>query len=226
MLKAVIFDLDGVLTNTSHFHFLAWRLTLRKYLKIEIHSKFEEVIRGLSRSESLIQVLKQLNIEISHQLFKKMIREKNMIYRMLLDRNMHKCVYPEVYYLLEDLKNHDIKMAVASSSKNAYYILQQTNLLEYFQVVVNPEEILHGKPNPEIYLKAMEYLNVSADKCIGIEDSNCGIQAINNAGCISIFVGTSDNTEATKNIKNLIELNYDSLLFEWKQFHVNKRCEK
>lgn len=131
-------------------------------------------------------------------------------------------IFPGIKELLEELKQKGILIGLASASKNAPMILNSLEITNYFQTVINPDEIVNGKPAPDIFLKAAEKLSVSPEECIGIEDATAGISALKAAGMFAVGVGTIEKLkQAGANLvfESTIELVFSTLL---KEFTKNK----
>lgn len=190
-VKAVIFDLDGVITDTAEWHFLAWR-ELASSIGISFNREFNEELKGISRMESLERILdlggaahtytEKEKMELAHR--------KNEHYVQLLTQMTPENIFPGIRNFLDELKKNQIKIGLASASKNAPAILAALQITEYFQVIVDPEEVAQGKPAPDIFLAAAEKLSVNPRDCAGIEDSAAGLQSIRDAGMFSVGVGT------------------------------------
>lgn len=193
MIKAFIFDLDGVITETSIQHFKAWSC-LAKMLGIDIDETFNEKLKGVSRKDSLKEILKfggKLKIYNDDELEKLMFC-KNEYYKVLISQFTRNNVFEGVIELFELLKKKGIKIAIASSSLNAPSLIQSMKLEEYIDYIVNPLEVKAGKPYPDIFLKAAEALGVEPVECIAVEDAFLGIQAIKAAGMFAIGIGKED----------------------------------
>lgn len=191
--KGIIFDLDGVLTETSHAHFQAWK-TLAESMGIEVPDTLEDQVRGISRRASLDLVLAHSKeaVNLTDEDKEILASRKNAIY---LDQIAHYspndlCEGAEA--LLEALKAKGYKIALASASKNAPFLLKAMDIAHYFDAVVNPAEIKAGKPAPDIFLKACEMLSLEPSVCIGIEDAFAGIESIKAAGILPIGIGKPD----------------------------------
>lgn len=152
MFKAVLFDLDGVITDTAEYHFLAWK-KLGDELGITIDRNFNEQLKGVSREESLRRILalggKQDDYTVEE--FAGMATRKNDNYVDMIQNVSSKDVYPGILELLTALKKNDIKIALASASKNGPFLLEKMELLQYFDVIADPTEVSAGKPAPDIF---------------------------------------------------------------------------
>lgn len=225
-LKAIIFDLDGVITDTAEFHFQAWR-NMAKSIKIEINREFNEKLKGIGRMESLEKILEfgGVSDEYTDEDKKKLTDSKNEEYVKLLVNLNPEHIYPGIKELLEELRKRNIKIGLGSASRNAPTILKQLEITSYFDVVVDPATVEKGKPAPDIFLKAAEELGVAPEECIGIEDSEAGIDALKQAGMFAVGVGTKHVMEqagADLVVEDTKDLLFGELL---NAFHNRKEME-
>lgn len=217
MFKAVLFDLDGVITDTAEYHFLAWK-KLGDELGISIDREFNEQLKGVSRTESLQRILALGGREhdFSAEEFDALAKRKNDNYVEMIQGVSSKDVYPGILELLQELKEHGLKIALASASKNGPLLLEKMTLTDYFDVIADPAKVAEGKPAPDIFLAAAAGVGVNADEAIGIEDAQAGIQAIKAAGALPIGVGESDVLgNDVSVVKNTSELTLDYLKKVW-----------
>lgn len=213
LLEAVIFDLDGVLTETSRQHYLAWK-QLAKDLNFEITDKINEQVKGISRLESLNIILSASNMADKFTETEKLQLAdiKNLIYQSLIKEFTKKNLSDGALLLLKTLRDNKIKIALASASKNARFLLEAMDIKEYFDVVVDPSRVIHGKPAPDIFLMAAQKLGVEPKNCIGIEDAFAGIEAIKRAGMKPIGIGNKKDLYNCDTVfDNLTEVNMDIL---------------
>ncbi|AEF17692.1 MULTISPECIES: beta-phosphoglucomutase [Thermoanaerobacterium] len=192
--KGVIFDLDGVITDTAEYHYLAWK-KLADELNVYFDREINENLKGISRIESLEIILKKSNNFFSEEEKYYLADKKNEYYKEMINRMTPKDLLPGVVDLIRELKDRGIKIAVASVSKNAKTVLSNLGLIETFDYIVDAEKIKNGKPDPEIFLNAAAGIDVEPKLCIGIEDSKAGIEAINRAGMVSIGVGNYETVK-------------------------------
>ncbi|MFD3450377.1 beta-phosphoglucomutase [Microbacteriaceae bacterium 4G12] len=192
-MRAVIFDLDGVITDTASYHFQAWK-QLAATLNIEIDEQFNEQLKGISRLESLERILSKGNKleQYSSEEIHRLAEQKNDVYKELINGLTSEDILPGILPFLKELKGNDIKIALASASKNAPFILEKLEIDQYFDTIVDPNSLEKGKPAPDIFLKAAEQLSVHASDCIGVEDAPAGVDAINAAAMVSIGIGSSE----------------------------------
>ncbi|MGJ7911205.1 beta-phosphoglucomutase [Neobacillus sp. LXY-1] len=189
-LKAVIFDLDGVITDTAEYHYRAWE-ALSKELGIPFTKGFNEELKGISRMESLEKILvlggKQNDFTTDEKTL--LADRKNDYYRRLIETITPQDILPGIKEFIFDLKQNGIKMGLASVSKNAFTVISRLELAGEFDVIVDAALIQKGKPDPEIFLRAAEQLSVVPADCIGIEDAEAGITAIKAAGMFAVGIG-------------------------------------
>jgi len=213
MIKAVIFDLDGVLVDSEHLHIKAEKQTLLKH-GVRISSEELHRYTGTTASFMFTELINRYKLNTT---FMKMFDEKEKILFNLL---RHK-VKPTkgVTHLLMELRRKNIKLAIASSShkKLIDYLLEQMDIAGCFDFVVASEDVACGKPDPEIFLKAANGLSASPDECLVIEDSKLGVRAAKKAGmkCVGYrnpHSGDQDLSEADIVIDNFSELNLEELL--------------
>lgn len=216
-IQGVIFDLDGVITDTAHLHFLAWK-ALGDSLGVEITLELNERLKGLGRQETLTLILKEAGLYDKYTEAERQALgdRKNRTYVASLDSLGPQDLLPGIGDCLKDLKKRDIKIGLASSSQNASLIIKKLGLEPYFEAMVDPRSLIKGKPDPEIYLKAAAALGLSPAKCAGVEDARAGIEAIRAAGMTSIALGQSlEHVPADYHFlsaKDLVNFNWDDIV--------------
>jgi beta-phosphoglucomutase len=191
MAKAVIFDLDGVITDTAELHYQAWK-NLAESISIFFDREFNEELKGISRMDSLNKILTHGGAADQFNEREKiaLADTKNKEYTKLLVELTPEHIYPGIKELLDELKENGVKIGLASASKNGPAILEYLQITEYFDTIVNPDSVKQGKPAPDIFIRAAEDLDVAPSDCIGIEDSEAGIYSIKQAGMFAVGVGT------------------------------------
>lgn len=206
MLKGVIFDLDGVLLFTDKYHYLAWKALADK-LNIPFDEKVNNRLRGVSRMDSLNIILSYSDQTFSEAEKEVMAEEKNELYREYLQKMTPLDVSDDTRAVLEKLRECGLKLAIGSSSKNTPLILEKTDMAKYFHAVSDGNNITRSKPDPEVFLKAAEYLNLQPCECIVVEDSEAGIDAGNAGGFVTVGIGCAEQYKKTEHpIKSLAEL--------------------
>lgn len=214
MIRGLVLDLDGVITDTAEYHYLAWK-ALAKQIGISIDRKFNEQLKGVSRTESLELILRygdKIN-DFSEKEKEELAYKKNEAYKQSIKEITPSEIAPGISKLLEDAKSSGIKLSVASASKNAPDILKHLEIIDLFEGIVDPASLTNGKPDPEIFIRGADLLGLNPSECIGIEDSTVGIEAINRAGMFSIGVGSITSMEqADYIVENTNELSLENLL--------------
>lgn len=193
MYKLIIFDLDGVITDTAKYHFLAWKYLTNK-IGIDIDWEFNEQLKGVGRMDSLERILKYNNIsnKFNEEEKQKLSDEKNNYYISLIDNMTPDDILPGIIELINWLKEKGLIIALGSASKNAPRIIEHLGITKLLDYIVNPNSVKHGKPAPDLFLKAANYYNVIPEECIVIEDALSGIQAAKAANMYAIGVGDKD----------------------------------
>lgn len=189
-IAGVIFDLDGVITDTAQFHTQAWQALATK-LGVTWDVSLQNGLKGLSRMDSLALILQhgQLTDHYSLAEKKQLAAEKNTHYLSLIQQLTPDDIFPGIRAFLDELQTKGYKISLASASKNAPTILRHLQLTDYFEKIVDPATLTHGKPDPEIFLRAAEIINLQPDQCLALEDATAGIAGINAAGETSLGVG-------------------------------------
>lgn len=193
MFKGVLFDLDGVITDTAEYHYLAWK-KLADELGITIDREFNEKLKGVSREDSLRLILEhgKRESDFSETEFQQLAKSKNDNYVEMIQAVSPKDVYPGILELLKELKNAGIKISLASASKNGPFLLKQMALTDYFDGIADPAKVAAGKPAPDIFILAAQVVGLDPKECIGIEDAQAGIAAIKACGALPVGVGQAE----------------------------------
>ena len=187
MIKAVIFDLDGVIVSTDDCHYRAWKKMADEegiYFDREINNR----LRGVSRMTSLDIVLERADKEYSESEKLALAERKNNYYKELICELTPNDILPGAMETLEKLKENGIKIAIGSSSKNTPIILKQIGLDNFFDAVSDGNNITHSKPDREVFLKAAEMLKIAPEDCMIVEDADAGIEAGKRAGMKTLSV--------------------------------------
>jgi beta-phosphoglucomutase len=193
-LEAVIFDLDGVITDTAEFHYLAWK-KLADEIGLPFDRQMNEKLKGIGRLESLEIILKKSDKTYTEEEKIALTTRKNDYYKKFIQQTTPQDILPGIASLLKELKDNGIKVALASASKNAFTVVDRLQIGEYFDTIVDASKIAKGKPDPEIFMTAAERLGIPYRHCIGIEDSEAGITAIKAANMLAVGVGSKKAVE-------------------------------
>lgn len=203
--KAVIFDLDGVIVSTDKFHYLAWK-KMADEENIYFDEKINERLRGVSRMESLEIVLEKSQKIYSAEDKIELAERKNNYYKEYLKELTSNDILDGVNDFLAFLKREKVKVAIGSSSKNCKFILKKIGLDNYFDVVVDGNDITMSKPSGEVYEKAGKLLGVEPFHCLVVEDAEAGVKAAMAASMDCLAVGSAQfSTGATFGAKCLAE---------------------
>lgn len=197
-IKGIIFDLDGVLVFTDHYHYLAWK-KMADRLGVYFDETINNRLRGISRMASLEIILERypgpmLTVEEKTAL----AEEKNGYYRELLQQMSADSVTLQVRQTLAELRRRGYRLAIGSSSKNTHTILERTELLDVFDAVSDGTNITHSKPDPEVFLKAADFLGLSPEQCAVVEDAYAGIDAALASGMLAVGIGDAAGYNETQ----------------------------
>ena len=209
--KAFIFDLDGVIVDTAKYHFLAWQ-KLAESLGINFTHEHNEELKGVSRVRSLEIILGLGNVEATQEQKDEWLVQKNEDYLQYIDKMDDSEILPGVMNVLEFLKANNQPIILGSASKNARPILEKVNILNYFDDIVDGNDVSNAKPDPEVFLVGAKKANQPNENAIVFEDSVAGIQAANIAGMMSIGIGeASVLNEADVVFNNFTEITEEFL---------------
>lgn len=211
-IKAVVFDLDGVLVDTDRFHYLAWKKVLQD-LGEDFTAEDNEQIKGVARFRALEILLKMKNVEMSEVEKMRILRKKNNLYLEHVTDIDDSDILPGVEEFLELLKFNGITTAIASTSDNTSIILELTGLKKYFDVVIDGHRVRSPKPDPEVYLETAGELKVSPAECAVFEDSKAGVLSGKRAGMWVVAVSERPILEADKWVSSLEGLTVAILRF-------------
>ena len=187
-MKAFLFDLDGVLVSTEHNHFLAWQRCAHS-LDIAFSEKENELLKGVSRADSLKKILELGAKTISEVEFEALLKSKNDFYLDSIQDLNQENLLPGVLNLLEQAKAKGIRLGVGSSSKNANFILDKLHIRHYFEVVIDGNGVKDPKPHPEVFLNGASALGLDPSVCMVFEDAASGIAAAKAGGFTAVGVG-------------------------------------
>tara|TARA_B100001115_G_C15835776_1_gene417859 strand:+ start:666 stop:1313 length:648 start_codon:yes stop_codon:yes gene_type:complete len=203
MIKGLIFDLDGVIVDTAHYHYLSWR-EIAIDLNIDFTIKDNENLKGVSRIDSLNYILKSGSLSFNTEEKNILLDKKNNIYKHSISSLGKKNILKGVEKMLLKAKEKKMILAVGSSSKNAKMIVEKLNLTHLFQAVVDGTMVKKTKPDPEIFLKAAKKMNLNPSECIVFEDAESGVIAAKKGGFNVVSVGNV-------NIRNIGDVYVESL---------------
>ena len=186
--QAVIFDLDGVILSTDHYHYLAWK-SIADEIGICFDAQINNRLRGVGRAQSLEIILENHRGILSDDEKRHYLDKKNALYRRLLENLSEKDLSEDVKETLNAVKRKGLLMAIGSSSRNTKLILKQVGLESFFDAVSDGTNITHSKPDPEVFIKAGRLLGVSPPYCLVVEDAKAGVEAAIAAGMDCAAIG-------------------------------------
>ena len=202
---AVIFDLDGVICSTDEYHYLAWK-ELADSLALPFDRQYNNKLRGVSRLESLNLILALGERQYSDEEKQAMTQKKNDTYRRLLEKMSPADVSDDVLSTLNELKRK-YPLAIGSSSRNTKFILSRIGLADFFDAVIDGNDISASKPDPEVFLKAADALSQRPSSCLVVEDAAAGIEAAVRGGFDRVGIGEASHTDgSTTHLGKLYDL--------------------
>lgn len=213
MIRAVIFDLDGVLVSTDEYHFRSW-VRLCKEEGFEFFDReFNHRFRGVGRMQCVHLLLTAAGEDYTPERQREIAERKNRYFAESLETVTPECLLPGSVAMLKGLRERVVRIAVASNSRNAKPIIEKTRIGGLLDVVVDGYDITNSKPDPEAFLLAARRLAFPPAECLVVEDAVAGIVAANRAGMRSLGVGTPEMLpNATTLVRDLSEITVDRLL--------------
>ena len=188
--KAILFDLDGVLTDTSEYHYRSWKRLADEEGIPFTREENDEHLRGVSRRESLMYIIRGRNY--SEDQIQEMMDRKNRYYNDMIKNMTPNDLVPGGRQLLQEIRNAGIKVAIASGSKNAQIVLDRLDITSYLDGVADGYCIVNSKPAPDLFVYAAGLVNVHTVDCLGVEDADAGIEAIKTAGMQALAIGPEE----------------------------------
>ncbi len=207
-VKAVIFDLDGVITDTSSLHTHAWR-RMADEENIPFDDETADKLRGVSRRKSLETILKDakdkynFDKNYTQEEFNELMERKNSYYVQSLSAVTPENTLPGAKELMEFIKSRGYKIAVGSSSKNAETVVKNLKIENELDAMVNGTEITHSKPNPEVFQKTADKLGLAYEQCVVVEDAASGVKSANAGGMVSVGIGPEERFKDNHGRPNL-----------------------
>ena len=185
-IKGFIFDLDGVLADTTEYHFLGWK-KIADELGIPFTRQENEALRGIPRRESLMLILHGRKLP-EEQIVELMAR-KNRHYLELIDKITPQELLPGALALLEEIRAAGLKSALGSASKNAPKVIERLGIANLLDAISDGNSVERQKPAPDLFLHAAEQLELPPSECVVVEDAAAGIEAARAGGFRSVGLG-------------------------------------
>ena len=210
--EAMLFDLDGVLTDTSEYHYQAWKHLADDEGIPFTREENDAHLRGVGRRDSLLYLLK--GRRVSEAEMQEMMARKNRYYGELIKNMSPREIVPGGVALLNEIRQAGIKTAIASASKNTMTVLQRLDLVACFDGIADGNSVVHGKPAPDVFIFAAGLVKTPTRDCLGVEDATAGIEAIKAAGMTALGIGPRErfpladkvmDTLERKTLKDLLE---------------------
>jgi beta-phosphoglucomutase len=209
--QAILFDLDGVLTDTSEYHYQAWKHLADDEGIPFTHQENDEHLRGISRRESLMYIIRGKHY--SEDQIQEMMDRKNHYYHELIKNMSPKDLVPGGRELLQEIRQAGIKVAIASGSKNSRTVLQYLQITDLLDGVADGNSVSNSKPAPDIFVYAAGIVQIPTSKCLGVEDADAGIEAIKRAGMQALGIGPKERFHrADKVLPSLANLHLQDIL--------------
>ena len=188
--KAIIFDLDGVLTDTSEYHYKAWKQLADEEGIPLTRQENDDNLRGVSRRESLMYIIRGRNY--SEAQIQEMMGRKNRYYIEMMESMTPKDLVAGGRELLKEIREAGIKVAIASASKNCRTVLKLLDIMSYLDGIADGNSVVNSKPAPDIFVYAAGLVQVNTPDCLGVEDADAGIEAIKTAGMQALGIGPEE----------------------------------
>lgn len=224
-LKGLIFDLDGVLTDTAKYHFLAWK-KLADELNMSFTEQDNELLKGVSRIKSFEIILKinGRSNEFSNEEKERLANLKNDYYKEMIEQLTPGDILCGVLPFISVAKQNGLKCAVASISKNAPRVLELLGISDLFDYIADATAVKKPKPDPEIFLTCAKALGFEPNECIGFEDAQAGIEAIHSANMLSVGIGVAVTSVAPDYcLKSTSELDFDKIVSFYNEHQLCRR---
>jgi len=189
MIRAFIFDLDGVITDTAEYHFRGWK-RLADEEGLSFTREDNEHLRGIPRRESLMLILR--DHVYPEEKIQEMMERKNSYYLELIKEISPRDLLPGARELLEEIRAAGLKNALGSASKNAGEVIERLGIHSLFDAISDGHSVERQKPAPDLFLHAAQQLGLSPDECIVVEDAAAGIEAARAGHFRSVGLGPDE----------------------------------
>jgi beta-phosphoglucomutase len=195
LIEGFVFDLDGVIVDTAIHHFQSWKKLMRE-IGVEIADEDDHHTRGASRMESLEYLLSTYGVQKTTEEKLELAARKNEYYLKAIDQITPDDLLPGALQFLIDSKKAGLRLALGSASKNARGVLEKLQIEDRFDAILDGNDAKESKPDPEIFIKASQALELDADHVVVFEDAAKGVQAALAAGCHCVGIGDASTLGA------------------------------
>jgi beta-phosphoglucomutase len=189
MIRAFIFDLDGVITDTAEYHYRGWK-RLADEEGLSFTREDNEQLRGIPRRESLMLILKDR--VYPEEEIQEMMERKNGYYLQFIKEISPRDLLPGAKELLEEIRAAGLKNALGSASKNAGEVIERLGIQSLFDAISDGHSVERQKPAPDLFLHAAQQLSLSPAECVVVEDAAAGVEAARSGGFRSIGLGPAE----------------------------------
>ncbi|MFN0032157.1 MAG: beta-phosphoglucomutase [Flavobacteriales bacterium] len=211
MIKACLFDMDGVIVDTAKYHFMAWR-RLADTLSVPFTEEQNEQLKGVSRVDSLEKILAWGHLHLDNEKKLELMELKNKWYLDYVAEVNPDEMLPGIHAFLFDLKKNEIKIGLGSSSKNSIMILEKLGILQLFDTIIDGNKIHFSKPHPEVFQKGAAELGIDAQHIVVFEDAISGVEAAKTGGFRCIAIGDEETLKkADVVIKSLAGMSVEKM---------------
>lgn len=209
--QAILFDLDGVLTDTSEYHYLAWKRLADEEGIPFTRQENDDHLRGVGRRDSLMYILRGRTVPEDQ--IQEMMDRKNRYYVQMIASMSPKDLVDGGKDLLQEIRDAGIKVAIASSSKNCRTVLERLDIMSYLDGVADGNSVVNSKPAPDLFVYAAGLVQVPTPACLGVEDADAGIEAIKTAGMQALGIGPKERFHrADKVIPTLADMHLADMI--------------
>ncbi len=209
--KAIIFDLDGVLTDTSEYHYKAWKRLADEEGIPFTRQENDEHLRGVGRRDSLMYLLR--GRKVPEEQIQAMMDRKNRYYTEMITSMSPQDLVAGGRDLLREIRDAGIKVAIASSSKNCRTVLERLDIMSFLDGIADGYSVVNSKPAPDLFVYAAGLVQTITPDCLGVEDADAGIEAIKTAGMQALGIGPKERFHrADKVLPTLASLHLEDML--------------
>jgi beta-phosphoglucomutase len=190
-IKACIFDLDGVIVDTAVYHYQAWK-RLANSLGFDFTEHDNEQLKGVSRVRSLEIILELGGVTKTPAEQEQLATQKNEWYVEMISHMKPDEILPGAKEFVQACRDAGIKTALGSASKNSMMILDKIGMTNLFDAIIDGNKVTKAKPDPEVFLKGADELDVPPADCVVFEDAIAGVEAAKAGGMKAIGIGSPD----------------------------------